>query len=643
MKTYSKKWINTFLENELPDNKIIIDEMSKKAFEVESVEETSDGDSLFEIKVLPNRVADAMSLEGMAREFSAVLDNPFKNLRPEIDLEKFTFNNEFIKAGPGVLRLCGFKMTIEKQKETPEWIKDILMKSGGRSINSIADISNLILYYVGQPNHAFDVSKIDGKVSVRHANKGEKLILLGGKEINLQEEDLVVADEKEALDLAGVRGGLKAEVTENSTEFLWIVPNFSNTEIRKASTYHGIRTDSSKIFENGISTDKTKEALGLILATVLEIYPEAKIEFIFDHLVQVKNAKKVTVNTENIRSYAGVNISNKEIKKLLAKQNFETVDLGENKIEVLPPHERLDIEIEEDVSEEVLRLYGFDNIPSKPLELEKNISHDTGFLVESIIKKYLFENSYTEIIGYTFKDFGEVKVKLGLAKDKEFLRQTLIEDLENTFTKNYNFMPLLQMDILKFYEISTVFKNYGEEKHCLIVCDDNKKKSKFLPDLEKIISDLENLLQVKVEILSKSEKPAAIEFSIKNIIEKIAKENLNLAFSPIEKDLQSVKYKPISAYPFIVRDIALFIPENLEESFDFVDLEKNILNLNLQNVEKIYLFDKFTKNLADGKTKTSIAFRIIFQSYEKTLTDVDVENKMKKVYNYLKENNFEIR
>ncbi len=626
--------MNTFLEKELPENKIIIDQMSKKAFEVESVEQAADGDSLFEIKVLPNRVADAMCLEGMAKELSAVLDIPFKNWRPKIDLSQFTFNNENVKVGPGVLRFCGFRIKIEKQVETPEWVKDIVIKSGGRSINSIADISNMILYSMGQPNHAFDASKIDGKVFVRRANKDEKLVVLGGKELALREEDLVVADEKSALDLAGVRGGVKAEVTEESTEFLWIVPNFVSTDIRKASTHHGIRTDSSKIFENGISTEKTKEVMEVLLATVLEIYKGAEVEYIFDHLEQEKVAKKVLVNTNNIRNYAGVDISDKEIRDALEKQNFAIVEMGNDQVEVISPHNRLDIQIEEDVSEEVLRIYGFDNIPSVPLCLEKNISHDTGFLVESIIKKYLVENFYTEIIGYTFKDVGEVKVKLGLAKDKEMLRKTLIEDLTKVFEKNYNYLPLLQMDILKFFEISTVFSKVGEAKHCLIVCDDNKKKTKYLGDLEKIISDLEQLLGVKINAISKNEKPAAVEFSVKEIVEQIEKENIKLKFTPIDKDLQAITYKPISIYPFMVRDVAMFVPTE----FEFKNLKQEILKLDLGNVEKIYMFDSFEK-----EGKKSVAFRIIFQSYSETLTDEKVEVEMQKVYEYLKKNNFEIR
>ena len=206
-------------------------------------------------------------------------------------------------------------------------------------------------------------------------------------------------------------------------------------------------------------------------------------------------------------------------------------------------------------------------------------------------------------------------------------------------------MPLLEIDILKFFEISTVFSTSPslslerrgteqEEKRVLLVCDDNKKKTKYSGDLEKIISDLEALLKVKIKVISQNEKPSAVEFSLKQIVEEVEKNNIKLDFVPIEKDLQSIKYSPISIYPFISRDVACWVGAD----FDFESFKQKILDLKLENFVKTYMFDIFEK-----EGRMSIAFRIIFQSKEKTLTDVEVEVEMQKVYTLLKENNFEIR
>jgi phenylalanyl-tRNA synthetase beta chain len=671
MKKFSKKWMATFIDGELPkDDNLILEQVSKKGFEVEGFEVVKDAngkeDSLFEIKVLPNRIADAFSVRGMAREFAAVFDLKWGGNIPTPDLSSFKLNNDFVSLPEGDSKQLGTGLgggdyplyiftgvkvkNFDNTVETPEWIKDIITKSGGRSINLLVDITNLMLFSFGQPAHVFDADKLTGKIVTRFAAEGEELELLDGKKIKLKNTDFVIADEVRALSLAGIKGGRYAETTKETKNCVFEMANFSPTMIRKTSTHLGIRTDASKIFENGITTNKTEEALSLLLATLKELNNNVEIEFIINKKNVDKSPTWVETSFKLINDFAGKEISNEKIVELLKSQNFEVVVEGQN-LKVKASSERLDVNIAEDVAEEVLRLYGFDNLESKPLNLSKTTKHSNMFLLENFIRVKLFGKGYTEIFNYTFVPEGEIKLKAGLAEDKMYLRNNLEEGMKLSFIKNYNYLPIVESDTVKTFEMGSVFGDKGEFRNCVINFDDNKKKSKYLPEIEKDITEICTPLLKGVDttegsgggflkILNRNEKPALLEFSLNDLLAKIEEQNTTIPFLKIEKELQSINYKPISIYPFIVRDVACFVPESYS---NFNNLKSEIQKLNLQNVEKIYKFDEFTKILEDGSKKTSIAFRIIFQSYEKTLTDTEVEAEMVKVNEYLKTNGFEIR
>lgn len=640
----------SFVDGQLPDDKTIINDLSKKSFEVESVETSSDGDSLFEIKVLPNRVADAMSIRGMALELGSVYSYKETNNIPLGDSSKYQLNNDFLVTDLGETSnplniFTGLSVKFDNSIETPGWIKEILEKSGGRSINCLVDITNMILFVFGQPAHVFDADKLKGKIVTRFAREGEELELLDGKKLKLDKTDFVIADEERALSLAGIKGGKLAEVDKNTKVGLFELANFNPTMIRKSSQKHGVRTDASKIFENGITTHKTEHAFKVLISTILDIDQNAVIEYIIDKKIHEVGPSVVEVKISDIENGAGKEISVEEIVKLLKVQNFEAVVDGEI-VKVKASPERTDINQSADVVEEVLRLYGFDNIPSKPLDFPKNINHNTRFLLENFLKLKFIKHGFTEVFNYTFVDKAgagspdRVKVKLGIAADKEYLRNDLSEGAKNSFAKNYNYLPVLETDILRFFEIGMVFLDDNtEEKRCILVCDDNKKKTAYLETLQAILKEVEQELGIDpIHVINSSTKPASLEFSIDKIVLEIQEKGIKITYSEVDKELQSIKYKPLSVFPFIVRDIAMFVPA----SFQFEDFKKEIFGLTLSNLERIYKFDEFTKEI-DGVSKTSIAFRIVFQSNEKTLTDVEVETEIQKVYTYLKEKNLEVR
>ena len=286
------------------------------------------------------------------------------------------------------------------------------------------------------------------------------------------------------------------------------------------------------------------------------------------------------------------------------------MEIDGEKLKVKATGERLDINIAEDVAEEVLRLYGFDNLESKQLNLQPTTKHSNMFLLENFIRVKLCELGYTEIFNYTFVNEGEIKLKAGLAEDKMYLRKKLEEGMKTAFAKNFNYLPVLESDKVKSFEIGTVFGNAGEFRNCVINVDDNKKKTKYLPEIEKDLQDILSELKIsEVKKINQNEKPALLEFSIDEIIKEIQEKNINIPFLEISKNLQDIKYKLISVYPFISRDVAVWVPGD----FSFENLKSEIQRMELNNFEKVYKFDEFTKTQEDGTQKTSIAFRIIFR------------------------------
>jgi phenylalanyl-tRNA synthetase beta chain len=388
------------------------------------VEKTNDGDSLYEIKVLPNRVADAFCIAGMAREFATVFDFKLHDLKKTEmfdDISKYERRDDFVQIKDSTTKCYfGVEIEIEKQSETKTWIKDILEKSGGRSINSLVDITNLMLYSFGQPTHVFDAEKLNGKIITRHAKKGEKITLLDGKILELTENDNLITDEKNILALAGIKGGNAAEVDENTTKVFFEIANFDRGQVRKSSMYHSVRTDASKIYENGLSTGVTEDVLIVLINTILTEYPNAKIKSVskkyFESVKQDLNPS-IKFSVLDVEKMSGLNIAKSEIENILKRLRFE-VENHEESFVVKANKERLDINVKEDVLEEIVRVYGLDNISAIPLKVENNsFVHNKRALVVNFIQNFFIEKGFTEILNYTFVEKGDIRVLLPLAEE----------------------------------------------------------------------------------------------------------------------------------------------------------------------------------------------------------------------------------
>ena len=310
---YSTHWLQEHIVKPLPDAEELRRIVTTKAFEVEEMETHGDlpaqaGDAVFDIKVLPDRAHDALSHRGMAREIAALCDLGRKEresvgVSPDPSVPDVRVTVEDPRLCP---RYIGVRLDNIAVGPSPEWLSKKLESIGSRSINNIVDITNFILFDLGQPTHAFDAAKVSGGITVRLAKKGEKMMTLDNKDLELDGTELVIADDEAVLALAGVKGGKKAEVDAKTTSIIFEVANFQPTLTRRTSTRHGVKTDASKRYENGIASELAGEALAQALPLFVQ-YGGAKVTV----------GRATDVSAPRPRSLYKVGVSLSEMNRLL--------------------------------------------------------------------------------------------------------------------------------------------------------------------------------------------------------------------------------------------------------------------------------------------------------------------------------------
>lgn len=312
-------------------------------------------------------------------------------------------------------------------------------------------------------------------------------------------------------------------------------------------------------------------------------------------------------------------------------------DLTEERYVVRVPSVRLDIRIKEDLAEEIGRIIGYDKLtPVLPVLTRTGLLHKRAFY-ENKIRNILIRNGFSEVMTYTFGNTGEVSLLKGLAEDKEKLRTNLGRGVLEALTRNLHNAPLLGQKTVKMFEIGNIFKDDKESRHLAIALDDGAKKSNFAEEVDMILSEIKRTLGVTaLECDTFSVKPYGIECDIDALIATL--EEPSVYEAPLSSSHISL-YKTVSPYPFIVRDIAVWVPS----ATSWEDIHALTLQANDTRIVRIDCFDTFTKTFEDGIQKTSYAFRLVIQSYEKTLTDGEANDVADKVYALLKEKGYEIR
>ncbi|MEI6280705.1 MAG: phenylalanine--tRNA ligase subunit beta, partial [bacterium] len=481
---------------------------------------------------------------------------------------------------------------------SPEWMVNHLESVGQRSINNIVDAANIVMFDCGQPTHAFDLDKINGGIIVREAKDGEEMTTLDNKGVKLKSTNMVIADDKNILAVAGIKGGKIAEVDKDTTNIILEVANFDPTSVRKTAQALNIFTDAKKRFENDLSPELGQYAMQEFSALILEICPDASFEDIVDIYPIKQDIRKLSFSTEKVSSILGLSVSIKEIEDILKRYNFEYSE-KDGIFEIVVPPMRLDLEIEEDMAEEIGRILGYDKVKGEIPKIEFKPRVNETYSKISSARNKLLNDGYSEVMNTAFKSEGEVSV-LASASDKKFLRTNLTDGLKESLKLNQLNGPFLGMNEIKIFEIGTVFKKSGEEMH---VAYGDKKEIK----------------EMTLDEFCRATSPDAF-------VQDLLLRNVDHS----QKHTGEV-FHTWSMFPFIARDIAVWVPDSVGSNEVFKVIKDNAGDMVVRGPE---LFDEFKK-----EGKVSYAFRMVFQSFERTLTDTEINEVMTQITNKIKENN----
>ncbi len=644
----SRLWLEKFFDTELPDTDTLVQSLTLHAFEVDGVEKVGD-DDIIDVKITPNRGHDCLSHRGVAKELGAILNikvasdplNETPSLEPLSDKVSVLVEDKKLSPRYIACHVEGIKIG-----PSPKWLKEKLEAVGQRSINNVVDITNFVMLNVGQPIHAFDADKLlrkDGKysIAVRRAKNGEKMMTLDGKEYELLNSMLIIADgnSDKALAVAGVKGGTLAEITEETNNIIIESANFDGVSVRKTSQALKLRTDASHRFEQVISPELSGYGMRLAVDMILEnasLSGKEKVEKSIG-FVDVRSVfpeqKKVKVSASQINNILGTSISSGEIEGAFTRLGFN-FSLNNEEYEVSVPFERLDILIPEDLAEEVARMVGYEKVIPAELSVSNKIAdiNKSFYLTEklsSILLSLGFSQTYTSV--FRSEESGRaVSNKVG--GERPNLRPRLGDGVMESLLMNERNTPLLSLDEIRIFEIGKVFGSYGEFTNIAIgVSGKNSKKiidglkeqlSQFVGGLEEKITVEGNNLILEIENLEKS------AFSVSGISK----------YDKLEFKTPT-RYAPFSKYPFIARDIAVWTPEDV-----MAEKVENLIRAKAGDLLAVLnLFDQFSAkggSASGGKKegKVSYAFHLVFQSFEKTLSDDEVNKIMDKVTTLLNSN-----
>jgi len=618
-------------------------------------------DNVIDFELTANR-GDLLSILGMAYEIGAIYDKPVKEVDLSHNEQGEDLNNNFeteVKTENCKLLLVKKVENVEI-KESPEFIKNRLIASGIRPINNVVDISNYVMLELGQPLHFYDADRLGNKLVVRMAEEGEKLTTLDNIERTLNNTDIVIADSTHGVGLAGVMGGLETEVESTTKNVVIESAIFDSVKVRLTAKKI-LRSEASNRFEKGLDPARTYVAIERA-CRLLEKYANGKVvtgTVIYDKTEN--NEKEIEIAFKNVNDVLGTVIPNEEILNVFRKLGFTYTVNGEN-VTVKVPTRRLDISIKEDLIEEVSRIYGVDNIEGKlpvvPMrrgnydKTQREIRNKIIALGLNETLSYILIND-KEVHKFTLDEFEELRLLDPITEDRNTLRYTMIPSLYKIYEYNYAHG---QKDV-SLFEIGKGFykkgEMYGEDtKLCCLMTGKyslglNNSKNVDFYTIKGVVEEILDYLGyagryslIKQELPKEMHPGQSAYINVNGtnvgIIGKlhpnVTKEdayvfeiNLDELF---EKKVGKMKYKEISKFPSIKKDVAFVVAKNLESK----DIEKVIKSAGGSLLAEIEIFDVYTgTNVAEDKK--SIAYSLTFVDNKKTLTDEEVNSLMEKVMN----------
>ncbi len=632
-------------------------------------------DWVFEIGLTPNRM-DAMSHLGVAKDVCAYISHHLKKTVKVIDPFKSNFKADNhskpvqvdIKNPADCERYAGVSISGIKVAESPLWLQNKLKSIGLRPLNNIVDITNFILHETGQPLHAFDLDKIkDKRVIVETLPEGTPFVTLDEKERKLRAEDIMICNgNDEPMCFAGVFGGLHSGVSAETTNLFLESAVFNPVAIRKTMLSHNLRTEAAVRFEKGINIENTVEVLkhaammikeiagGKISSDVIDVYPVAR------------KKKEITLSNFYLKKISGKNYHPDTVKSILTSLNFTVLREGIDNIKVEVPYSNPDISIPADIIEEIMRIDGLDNIEIPP-SIDITPSIDKG-LVEAGQKEKIagwlvgngfceiFTNSITNSQYFTEETLADtVSIINSLSEGLNVMRPSMLPTGLETISYNLNRKnnDLLLFEFGKTYSVED--GNYREQQNLAIYITGNQDETNWSGQTKKAdiyfakgicnailslagvrkyqfdISENDELDECliasnkgkKIAVTGCVNKAQLATFSIKQPVYFICInwENL-MSFSKTNE----ITFEPISKFPQVQRDLSIL----LDKKVPYSKVEELVKSLHIKKLQEIRLFDVF-ENEKLGENKKSLAINFTFLDKEKTMTDEEIEEIMKKI------------
>lgn len=612
-------------------------------------------DRLFTLKLTPNR-SDCLSVFGIAREVAAISGAPLQGVSIAAVSPGAPDRIEIVLDDPGACpRYCGrIIRDVDARAATPNWMLRRIERSGLRGISAIVDVTNYVMLELGQPLHAFDRTKIHGAIHARRGRPGEKLKLLNEQEILLDASLLVIADDRQPLALAGIMGGMDSAVDAGTRDILLESAFFSPTAIAGKSRVLGFGSDSSHRFERGVDFAATAQALEYATRLIIEICG-GKAGPVCEAKAALPERKPVTLRRARVRRVLGIDIPEPQITEILERLRFDFATRGEE-FSVTPPSYRFDLAIEEDLIEEIARIYGYDNIPAAvPVAGSVMLPASESTQSATVVRGLTAARDYQEIVSYSFVDrqweadfcgnSDPVALKNPIAAQMGVMRSSLIGSLVDRLCFNLSH----QQSRVRLFEIGRCFarRDSGYEQVTMlggIAYGDNFPEQWGVParkvDFYDVKSDVEALIAPRTGRFEAVQHPAlhpgrSARVSLDGVaagwlgeLHPRWQQKYDLSFAPMvfELNLELIserdmaRYQEISRLPLVRRDLAVVVDEN-------VSFEAIISVLNERRpaiVSEVALFDVYRGKGIDSDKK-SLAFRVLLQDTRKTLTDAEVE------------------
>ena len=640
-------------------------------------------DDIFEVEITPNR-GDVLSVRGLSREIAAAFGLKRKDYYSQLPIvgDSVEINIQTDK----VLRYKATVIKGVKVKQSPLSIRLKLIKSGISVINNIVDITNYILLQEGQPLHAFDLDKIEGKITVRTAFEGEKIITLDGQERVLKSGDIVIADDKKALAIAGVIGGENSKINENTQNILLEAAVFDPISVRKTAKRLSILTDSSYRFERGVDVENCSTASDKAVSLILSL-AGGEVKALKDMYLKPYQPKTVVLRPSFIEKVLGSKIESETVEKILKGLEIPVEKQEEDFKVYIPSFRAYDLEREIDLVEEVARIYGYDNFEEDYLKIStKTFNKPKDYEFDAKVRQFFLDNGFTEVLNYTFTspDFyttlslpvPKIQILNYILKSQSVMRDTIIVSLIQNQIENLRFG---RKDLSIFEISSTFFEDHESLNVAGLVSGKlvdgysyTSPVRNFRTDrdwdflsLKGVINNLLNFLGLEYSIsdenlpvflhpyesanivvngfavgyVGKIHPQVAVDFEIpKNtfVFElKLKYVPRDINENPVKEgyiytyylNKRPVIYKEIPKHPPVKRDLAFVVDVNVKVG-SLIENLKNVSNL----IKNVKLFDVYFLS----ESRKSVAVSVEFLNPDKNLSDEEVNLEVEEILNKLK-------